>query len=256
MNPTTGNGTASHPVASLRPPRAWARAAHVCLAPAVLGLACSTAGGGDDACACVPAECARECLEYGYRVGECVAGICRCSDPHDPDADADAPDDVAEDGAVEEAEVEAEADASEEDGASDVPTCEGFDLDAVPGSYSGTFAGTIHALGEDYPMDGDVTFRVEAGGVTSWTFDGTMSGTAMGGAYGWNSRIQGSLDCERLDGDFYEGVVSVEGTDYHFGGTMQSSFVPYGCPDGTFAGTCTDCPVPVTGDGTWSVTHD
>jgi hypothetical protein len=77
----------------------------------------------------------------------------------------------------------------------------------------------------------------------------------MGGLYAWTSGIQGSIDCTSLTGLFYDGAVTVEGTEYHFEGTMESSFEPYAFPDGTFSGSCTDCPETVTGAGTWNATH-
>jgi hypothetical protein len=218
--------------------------------------ACSTATGGDDgeAATCEPTSCARDCHEAGFRTSDCSGGLCRCADPHDAGTDVEP--DAGDDGGADAPDAETEADAEIPEDAAEASVCDGFDLETVPGNYTGTFTGTIHALGEDNAMAGDVAFAVTEESAGHWTFAGTMNGTAMGGVYAWTSRVQGTIDCERVDGAFHDGTVTVEGIDYHFEGTLESSFVPYGCPDGTFTGRCTDCPVIVTGDGNWTVERD
>ena len=216
------------------------------------GAGCADGDGPADA-GCVPASCAASCAAAGYRDGMCDGALCRCSGAFDADAGV-------EDGDTAEAEAEAEAadDAADEAGPEDVGVesgCEGFDSAGVAGGYSGTFAGMIRSPVGDGPMEGDVDFVMEETGPGAWSFDGTMRGTAMGGVYPWSCSVQGLADCERLVGVFYDGVVEIEGAPYGFEGTMGASFEPYRFPDGTFAGSCTDCPFPVTGDGTWTATH-
>jgi hypothetical protein len=225
---------------------------HTALGMAAVVLFACGGGSSGDAGTCDPAECAASCAEAGYGSATCVDGLCQCTGRLDAGGDTDA----AEDAGTEDVTVEDEgADEAEAVAEAEAGPCDGIDVAAVSGAYAGTFAGTIHAMGTDYPMEGSVEFTMTESAPGEWTFDGAMAGTAMGGVYEWTSGVQGDADCAGLAGLFYDGMVSVEGTDYHFGGTMESGFVPYSFPDGTFEGTCTDCPVPVTGDGTWDTSH-
>ncbi len=224
------------------------------LLPAVVWAWAGCAGGGEIADAgCVPATCAATCATQGFRDGVCDPGFCLCSGAFDADADAD-------DGGATEADAEADAadEAADEAGPEDAAAesgCEGFDSAGVAGAYSGTFAGFIHALGTDGPMEGSVEFVMTETGPGAWSFDGTLSGSAMGGVYPWSCSVQGVADCERILGVFYDGSVEIERVVYGFEGTMGSTFAPYRFPAGTFTGSCTDCPFPVTGDGTWTANH-
>ncbi|MBI5501260.1 MAG: hypothetical protein HY907_13520 [Deltaproteobacteria bacterium] len=219
----------------------------------LLVAACAGGGSGEaDTSTCVPAECAAACLAAGRAEGVCVGDLCQCSGILDAGAETADADSSADADAEADAETEADAEAEAE---TEDP-CSRFDLAQVPGEYAGTFLGALDYGGLLFPLGGDVTFTMEGGGSPGhWTFDGRMEGTAMGGLYVWSSGVQGTADCETLSGLFYDGTVDVDGTTYHFEGTMTSSFEPYVFPDGTFEGACTDCPDPVTGNGTWNATH-
>ncbi|MBI5487187.1 MAG: hypothetical protein HY905_07625 [Deltaproteobacteria bacterium] len=219
----------------------------------LVAAACAGGGSGQtDASTCVPADCVAACLAAGRAEGVCVRDMCQCSGTPDGGAEAEA-DAGAE---TADAETEAEADAEGDAEAEADDPCSRFDAAAVPGDYAGTFLGGLDYGGLLFPLGGDVTFTMEEGGSPGhWTFDGRMEGTAFGGLYVWSSGVQGTADCDSLSGLFYDGTVDVDGTIYHFEGTMESSFEPYTFPDGTFSGSCTDCPDPVTGDGTWNATQ-
>jgi len=227
------------------------RASGLLLAAVWTGMGCGDDAGPADG-GCVPATCAAGCAELGYGDSVCTAGICRCLAPFDADADADGDDAARDDVGV------ADEATAEEVGPEDVggeSACEGFDAAGVSGTYHGTFAGTISSPIGDGPMEGDVDFVMTETSPGAWSFDGTMSGTAMGGAYPWSCRVQGLGDCGRIMGMFYDGTVEIERVTYGFEGTLASSFEPYRFPDGGFSGRCTDCPFEVTGVGTWTASH-
>ncbi|MFH1437684.1 MAG: hypothetical protein ABIJ56_18400 [Pseudomonadota bacterium] len=224
------------------------------------GIACT----GEEADLCDRELCNQQCQAAGHLVGVCYNNVCECLGTADADAEAE-PEmiDVIDAGADPDldtlADIEVDPDIVEvtdvpaEDVLSDYSaSCDGIDTAAMAGIYSGTFMGFIHFI-EDYPMSGNVFFTLTPAAGESWTFDGSMYGTAEGG-YIWSSGVQGIADCGRLSGAFYDGTVTIESVDYHFSGTMESGFMPYIFTPGTFEGVCDDLPI-ITGDGSWSANH-
>ena len=213
---------------------------------------------------CDAALCNQQCLAAGHLVGRCNDNACECLGTADADAEAE-PEmiDVIDVGADPDldtlADIEVDPDIVEvtDVPAEDVPgdstaSCDGIDMAAMAGIYSGTFMGFIHFI-DDYPMSGNVFFTLTPAAGESWTFDGSMYGTAEGG-YVWSSGVQGTADCGGLAGAFYDGTVTIGIEVYHFSGTMESGFTPYIFTPGTFEGVCDDLPV-ITGDGSWSANH-
>ena len=213
---------------------------------------------------CDSTLCNQQCLAAGHLVGVCKNNVCDCLGTAEPDAEAEPetidiievdPDvwlDTLADIEVDPDIVEV-TDVPAEDVISDsTVSCDGIDTAAVAGIYSGTFMGFIHFI-DDYPMSGNVFFTLTPAAGESWTFDGSMYGTAEGG-YIWSSGVQGSADCGGLSGAFYDGTVTFDSVDYSFSGTMESGFMPFVFTPGTFEGICDDLPI-ITGDGSWSANH-